>query len=758
MARDVVLAGFLEKGLSRRLAQRMPAPLQRLLFRGGRPLYGVRGAVPAVGALLSALCLAAALLPGAWERLAGRASDGPALDDYARLGGHMGMVTSVAFSPDGQRVLTTANDGTARVWAADGSRDPVMLRITPTGTNPAAFSPDGQWIVTASRDEAVQLWRADGGTPRMLRRPTNNTWPVTIAAFSPDGEWFLTGFQDNAVEVWRTDGSKEPVLLRHDARVNSAAFSPNGQRIVTTASNGTVWLWRADGWDNEMVLQVGPVSRASFSPDGQRILTVGDDSAARVWPANGSGTPVTLRHPGLVSTAVFSPDEERIATTSTADGAVRVWPADSSGTPLVLRGHTDPAYVAAFSPDGRHIVTTSSDGPARLFRADGSAGSIVLRGHTSPVPAGAISPDGQRIAIGYIDGMVRLWGRAPGIPVNIIGCSASPPLYAVARRMADSLARDTLFSPAVYAPSAWDSVRLGAPPRPGEVRYAVGDARSRALADTVVARLGRTPAGPGRLPFRAVGAAVPAGALSIGVCQRGAIPADSIVQVSVYYKAAGDSPVAGQVAQTLADAGYRIGIVAHRPNAANTGAENIRYFRSADLAVAQAVQGVVREALAAAGAGGFQPRLEDRSRSGAAASVDRVEVWLPALDSWRVPVRIQVHSRETDRDTVLAALRGLRFPVTLGPPNPGVPLEMRTNAIWYGTGVPLEDVKLVAAALMHSGVQIRLISPFVPQRMDRRDMIQVGSLREAERYGSTTLRARPYSAEEIRTATTFPIP
>jgi hypothetical protein len=107
----------------------------------------------------------------------------------------------------------------------------------------------------------------------------------------------------------------------------------------------------------------------------------------------------------------------------------------------------------------------------------------------------------------------------------------------------------------------------------------------------------------------------------------------------------------------------------------------------------------------------------------------------------------------------MSALEPLGFPISTGVPNAGVPTDTRTNAIWYGPRVPLADVKEAALALTRAGVQIRLISPLISaQAASRQNMIQVGSLREGEPYASTTLRARPYTAEEIQAATRFPLP
>ena len=96
----------------------------------------------------------------------------------------------------------------------------------------AAFSPDGTRIVTASDDGTARVWRADGqGEPVVLKGHRGLVWS---AAFSPDGARIVTGSSDEMVRVWRADGQGEPVVLKgHKERVDSALFSPDGTRIVT---------------------------------------------------------------------------------------------------------------------------------------------------------------------------------------------------------------------------------------------------------------------------------------------------------------------------------------------------------------------------------------------------------------------------------------------------------------------------------------------------------------------------------------------
>jgi WD40 repeat protein len=85
------------------------------------------------------------------------------------LKGHTGRVVSVAFSPDGKRLVSASSgapsnpdeSGEVKVWDATSGQETLTLKLT-TGVHCVAFSPDGKRLASAGGG-TVKVWDA---TPR----------------------------------------------------------------------------------------------------------------------------------------------------------------------------------------------------------------------------------------------------------------------------------------------------------------------------------------------------------------------------------------------------------------------------------------------------------------------------------------------------------------------------------------------------------------------------------------------------------------
>ncbi len=174
----------------------------------------------------------------------------------------------------------------------------------------------------------------------------------------------------------------------HDKPVADADCNWNGDRVVTIAATLT------------------------RDKNGAEFWTEQREHVARVWIAGRAELAYPpLSHGGPVTSAVFSADGSRIATSS-ADGTARVWES-ATGKALHIFRPGGPVARVAFSPDGKtlaaavghsvHCWDTATGAPAGESIQVGSATDYV-----------AYSPEGSRLVTVTLAGKARVWDAATG--------------------------------------------------------------------------------------------------------------------------------------------------------------------------------------------------------------------------------------------------------------------------------------------------------------------------------------------------------
>ena len=291
------------------------------------------------------------------------------------------MIGDASLHPGGGFLVEPDQDG-ARVWSAEGER-PVVLQGHAGPVTSCAFDPRGELVVTTSEDHTARVWRRDG---RRLAQLAGHADAVLHACFGPRGERIATASADGTARLWTVSGSWESpptatVLRGHAAAVTHVEFSPDGAWLATASADGSARLWPLEG--GEPVVLSGPtgaVLYAGFDAASARVLTTYDDGTARLWRRDGELLAVLSGHEGPVEYADFAPDGERLLTAS-SDGTVRVW--NTAGLELD-RLDSSPPYKdfvnpngisAAFDASGEFVLTRFA-GYARLYHVP-SAGRLI---------------------------------------------------------------------------------------------------------------------------------------------------------------------------------------------------------------------------------------------------------------------------------------------------------------------------------------------------------------------------------------------
>jgi WD40 repeat protein len=374
---------------------------------------------------------------------------------------------TLTFSPDGTRLASGGDDGTARLWDAASGALLATCRGHTSKVVSAAFRPDGTRLVTASADGTVRQW--DAATGQEVEPPYDrHTAEVCTAVYNPDGQWVASAGADRTVRVWRAIGRQDVAVLHgHTGSVMGVAFAADGQRLASLSvddgpigqGDDTVRLWEVDPEATLPVLRghTSYVYPVAFSPDGRWLASGGWDGKVRLWDGATGEACAILPHPDYVHGLAFLAEGRWLVTSSLGNDRLRIWDLATARVRQDIPGPSRNFRSLTVSPDGRRVAAWAwagrPDGPQlhvwdlrsgeRLFAAAGRTlayspdgrwlavvwaedlNTVVLldaqthetvarfRGHEKLVYSAAFSPDSRRLASCSQDHTVRLWQVDP---------------------------------------------------------------------------------------------------------------------------------------------------------------------------------------------------------------------------------------------------------------------------------------------------------------------------------------------------------
>ncbi len=307
--------------------------------------------------------------------------------------GHFDSMNTLVYSPDGQRIITTSDDGKVKVWDTQSGFCIVTFTEHSSGVTACEFAKRGNVLFTSSLDGSVRAW--DLIRYRNFRTFTAPTrLSFSSLAVDPSGEVVCAGSLDSFhIHIWSVQtGQLLDQLSGHEGPVASMAFAPFGDILVSGSWDHTVRLWSIFGrtQTSEPLHLQADVLHIAFRPDSKQVAVSTLDGQLTFWSVSEATQEAGVDGRRDVSGGRKLTDQ-RMAANASGSKAFNCIAYSTDGTCVIAGGNSK--YVCLYDVQSATLVkkfTVSVN-----LSLDGTQEFLNSRNITEAGPAGLIDQQGE---------------------------------------------------------------------------------------------------------------------------------------------------------------------------------------------------------------------------------------------------------------------------------------------------------------------------------------------------------------------------
>ncbi len=247
------------------------------------------------------------------------------------------------------------------VWDINTGRWIATLKAHTDFVTSLAFSPDGEYLVSGGWDGRIIVWRSLLWNKEIELMGHDDK--VTALAFSQDGSRLAAGLWKGGLALWRFSGYRLLyVVERHKNAILCISFSPNGRRIATGGGDEMIFVTDKDTGEEtrKIAAHKAAVYGVCYSSDGATLGAAGLDGIASFWETNTySLVKFVPAKQQLYSISFLF--EDKVFCSLCEDGAVRFWDIASEHE-LQSFGSGSKFGAPALTGDGKYLLFPCRDG------------------------------------------------------------------------------------------------------------------------------------------------------------------------------------------------------------------------------------------------------------------------------------------------------------------------------------------------------------------------------------------------------------
>lgn len=308
---------------------------------------------------------------------------------WQTLKGHTRGINCLAFSSRCNNditlpILASGSRGETKLWDLSKgelietlSEYPWVMSGLVDEVNCLAFSADGQTLVSGGADSTIKIWHV--GALDLIDILHKHNGMVRCVAFTPDGRMIATGGDDRKIFFWDLMQRQVAIALSlDDTAAHSLILSRDGQ-ILVTGSYRKIKVWQTSQFTKGKTLQdTQPlytlkghshiVRSLALSRDGQLLVSGCWDQTIKLWHlATGKLIRTLKGHQDKIYAIALSPDEQIIASGS-ADKSIKLWHVETGELLGTFSGHSNTVTSLAFTDSGEILVSGSLDKTIKIWQ------------------------------------------------------------------------------------------------------------------------------------------------------------------------------------------------------------------------------------------------------------------------------------------------------------------------------------------------------------------------------------------------------
>lgn len=334
--------------------------------------------------------------------------------------GHIAPVTGLFFRSGGKQLVSSADDGTVRIW---------NLPLTPLKPLPFAAATTPKVALGATRlfvasgadGSAVGLDPETGAEQQKYAAavPTAGApaaAPLTALALTADGKLLVGTTNTGGLKAWNAaDGTDAGVAFGHEGAITALAMNPTLPQAATGGADGTVRLWRQPTPVRSLAHHAKPIAAVATSGDGKVAVSSADDMTVQIWNlAEGKPSVALPTQTAAVAALAVSADGKLVAT-GDATGMIRIWNSADGKPVAAWGGHAAAVSSVKFDAAGTQLVSGGADGTVGLWKLPAAAPRM-LQEREPAATVVAVSADGKLMAVASADKSFAVINVADGKP------------------------------------------------------------------------------------------------------------------------------------------------------------------------------------------------------------------------------------------------------------------------------------------------------------------------------------------------------